>query len=60
MKSDMIHAILLENVPKTTSQDSPRTLIRSTRGTEQMEKISGVTGTAFCQFVPRWSAGYYF
>lgn len=47
VKSDTIHAILLENVPKPTSQDSPRTLIRSTRGTEQMEKISGVTGTAF-------------
>ena len=42
-KTDTVHAILLENVPR----GDKRTLIRSTRGTEQLERISGVTGTAF-------------
>ena len=42
-RTDAIHAILLENVP----DGGRRTLIRSTRGTEQLENISSVTGTAF-------------
>lgn len=42
-QSAAIHAVLLENVLK----DGKRTLTRSTRGTEQLEGISGVTGTAF-------------
>lgn len=38
--------ILLENVPNP-KKTAERTLIRSTRGTDALEKISGVTGASF-------------
>lgn len=42
-ESDAVHAVLLENVP----DGNKRTLIRSKKGTEELEKIYGVTGSAF-------------
>lgn len=39
------HSILLENISKNNNNE--RTFSRSTRGTEELEKITGVTGSFF-------------
>lgn len=43
---DSSHPILLENVPDSKNSDK-RTLIRSTKGTDELERITGVTGASF-------------
>lgn len=45
-KNDLTHPILLENVADTKSSNK-RTFKRSTRGTEELEKITGITGSSF-------------